>query len=186
MTNPYGPWATAIDTGGGAKLSSFWRKRLTMLVPTSQTSPVLSRRSLLGLVAAAALLCALPTFHVAPAVAEPNRSPHVNDQSGETSTAKSADEVSPASDQPATKEGAKTDSKPASIHLSTDGKVTNGRKNPPSLSTPLAKPPLKPAYSMRCRLVDAKGSVLLAPTLALDEGKEGIVSDGGRVGSGRR
>ncbi len=70
MTNPYGPWATAIDTGGSAKLSSFWRKRLMMLVPTSQTSPVLSRRSLLGLVAAAALLCALPTFLAAPAVAE--------------------------------------------------------------------------------------------------------------------
>ena len=70
MTNPYGPWATAIDIGGRAQLSSFWRQRLTMLVPASQTSPVLSRPNLLGLVAAAAMVCALPTFLAAPAIAE--------------------------------------------------------------------------------------------------------------------
>jgi len=35
----------------------------------------------------------------------------------------------------------------------------------------------KPVYCVRCRFVDAKGSVLFAPTLGLDEGKEGIVSD---------
>ncbi len=28
MTNPYGPWATAIDTGGSAQLSASWRQRL--------------------------------------------------------------------------------------------------------------------------------------------------------------
>ena len=42
--------------------------------------------------------------------------PKVNDQSGKTSAAKPADEVSPASDQPATKEGAKTELKPAPAH----------------------------------------------------------------------
>ncbi len=70
MINPYGPWATAIDAGRNMQLSAFWRQRLTMLVPVSQTSPVLSRHNLLGLVAAAVLVCALPTFHAAPAVAE--------------------------------------------------------------------------------------------------------------------
>ena len=70
MTNPYGPWATAINAGRNPQLSAFWRQRLTMLVPASRTSPMLSRRNLLGLVAAAALVCALPTFHTAPAVAE--------------------------------------------------------------------------------------------------------------------
>ena len=70
MTNPYGPWATAINAGGSAQLNAFWRQRLTMLVPTSQTSSVLSWCNLLGLVAAAALACALPTFHAAPVVAE--------------------------------------------------------------------------------------------------------------------
>ena len=70
MTTPYGPWATAIDAEWSPQLSSFWRQRLTMLVPASQTSPVLSRRNLLGLVAAAFFTCALPAFLAAPAVAE--------------------------------------------------------------------------------------------------------------------
>ncbi len=70
MNHPYGPWATAIDAGRNPQLSAFWRQRLAMLVPTSQTSPVLSQCNLLELVAAAALVCALPTFHAVPAVAE--------------------------------------------------------------------------------------------------------------------
>ena len=48
-----------------------------MLVPTSQTSPVLSGRSLACLFAAAVLLCALPTFHAAPAVAEQEKASQV-------------------------------------------------------------------------------------------------------------
>ena len=39
MTNPYGPWATAIDAGRYPQLSAFWHERLTMLVPASRTSP---------------------------------------------------------------------------------------------------------------------------------------------------
>ena len=62
MTTQYGPWATAINVGRNPQLSSFWRRRLTMLVPTSQTSPVLSRRNLLWLGAAAVLMILLPTF----------------------------------------------------------------------------------------------------------------------------
>ena len=73
MTNPYGPWATAIDAGRNPQLSAFWQQRLTMLVPVSRTSPVLSRHNLLGLVAAAVLVSALPTFHAAPVVAEQER-----------------------------------------------------------------------------------------------------------------
>ena len=42
--------------------------------------------------------------------------PKANDQSGETAAAKPADEVSPASDPTATKEGSKTESKPAPLH----------------------------------------------------------------------
>ena len=71
MTNPYGPWATAIDAGRNPQLHArCWRRRLTMLVPASRTSPALSRRHLLGLFAAAALICALPTLHAAPAAAQ--------------------------------------------------------------------------------------------------------------------
>ena len=89
MTNPYGPWATAIDIGGRARLSSFWRQRLTMLVPASQTSSVLSRRSLLGLVAAGVLVCALPTFLPAPAVAEQEKaSPEKGENQGKDAGAR--------------------------------------------------------------------------------------------------
>ena len=70
MTNQYGPWATLIDAGGNPQLSAFWRRRLTMLVPTSQTSPVLSRRNLLGLVAMGVMMIALPTFRSASIAAE--------------------------------------------------------------------------------------------------------------------
>ena len=62
MANQYGPWATLIDVGGSPQLSAFWRRRLTMLVPTSQTSPVLSRRNLMGLTGLAVLAFTLPTF----------------------------------------------------------------------------------------------------------------------------
>jgi hypothetical protein len=70
MKNPYGPWATLIDTGGNPQLSAFWRRRLTMLEPTSRTDPLLSRRNLLSLGAAALLLLLLPTFQAAAIVAE--------------------------------------------------------------------------------------------------------------------
>jgi hypothetical protein len=70
MTNSYGPWATAINVGRNPQLSAFWKSRLTMLVAASQTSPVLSRRNALGLVAGAVLICALPTLRAAPAVAD--------------------------------------------------------------------------------------------------------------------
>jgi hypothetical protein len=62
MAKQYGPWAIPIDAGGNPQLSTFWRRRLTMLVPTSQASTTLSRRNVLGLVAAATALLVLPTF----------------------------------------------------------------------------------------------------------------------------
>ena len=79
MTNQYGPWATLIDAGGNPQLSAFWRRRLTMLVPTSRTSPVLSRRNLLWLVAAGVLMLVLPIFRTAPAVAEEKKPASQND-----------------------------------------------------------------------------------------------------------
>ena len=70
MSNQYGPWATSINAGGNPQLSTFWRRRLTMLVPASQTSPMLSRRSLLGLGAAGAMTVLLPTLRSTTASAE--------------------------------------------------------------------------------------------------------------------
>jgi hypothetical protein len=70
MKNRYGPWATMIEAGGNPQLSTFWRRRLVMLAPASQTSPVLSRRNLIWLVAAAALTLLPPTLCAAPAADE--------------------------------------------------------------------------------------------------------------------
>ena len=70
MLNRYGPWATMIEAGGNLQLSTFWRRRLTMLVPASQTSPMLSRRNLIWLAAAAALTFLPPTLYAAPAADE--------------------------------------------------------------------------------------------------------------------
>jgi hypothetical protein len=70
MANQYGPWATLIDAAGNAQLSAFWRRRLVMLVPVSESSPSLSRRSLVCLFAAGALMFVLPTFRVAALAAE--------------------------------------------------------------------------------------------------------------------
>jgi hypothetical protein len=74
MTNSYGPWATTIDAGRNPQLSAFWRRRLTMLVPASQTSPLLSRRNLLWLGAAGVLTAVLPTFRVLSAAAGEEKS----------------------------------------------------------------------------------------------------------------
>jgi hypothetical protein len=70
MSNPYGPWATLIDAGSNPQLSAFWRRRLTMLVPVSQTSPVLSRWNWMCLIVIGILMFGLPTFRVATAVAD--------------------------------------------------------------------------------------------------------------------
>jgi dipeptidyl aminopeptidase/acylaminoacyl peptidase len=76
LANNYGPWATPINTGSNPQLSEFWKRRLTMLVPTSQTSPVLSRRNLLWLGAAGTLTSILPTFHAASVEADEEKSTH--------------------------------------------------------------------------------------------------------------
>jgi Tol biopolymer transport system component len=69
MSNQYGPWATSINACGNPQLSSFWRQRMSKLVPTSQTSLTLSRRSLLCLGAAGAMTAVLPTVRIAEALA---------------------------------------------------------------------------------------------------------------------
>jgi SecD/SecF fusion protein len=70
MANQFGPWATAIHVGSNLQLSTFWKRRMNMLVPTSQASPVLSRRNFLGLGAAGAAASLLPTVRFSAALAE--------------------------------------------------------------------------------------------------------------------
>jgi beta-lactamase regulating signal transducer with metallopeptidase domain/Tol biopolymer transport system component len=54
-------------------LSTFWKRRLTMLLSTSRSSPRLSRLTGLALVSAALLACLLPTFQHAPAQDRPQQ-----------------------------------------------------------------------------------------------------------------
>jgi Tol biopolymer transport system component len=74
MANQYGPWASSLGACGNPQLSAFWRQRLTKLVPTSQASPTLSRRSLLCLGAAGAATVLLPTLRSTTATADEERS----------------------------------------------------------------------------------------------------------------
>jgi hypothetical protein len=75
MSNSFGPWATSIDAGGNPELSAFWRRRLTRLAAASQASPVLSRRQWLCLGATLVLVMLLPSFRLAPAVADEKKPP---------------------------------------------------------------------------------------------------------------
>jgi hypothetical protein len=86
MKNSYGPWATLIDAGGNPQLSAFWRRRLTMLVPASQASAVLSRRNLLWLGGAGLLTGFLPTLRLAPAMTE-EKKPAAADQKSSAGSA---------------------------------------------------------------------------------------------------
>src|SRR5262249_26990350 len=52
-------------------LSTFWKRRLTMLLSTSRSSPRLSRLTGLAVVSAALLACLVPTFQHAPAQDRP-------------------------------------------------------------------------------------------------------------------
>ena len=76
----YGPWATSIDAGGNPQLNTFWRRRLVMLVPTSQARPVLSRRNVLWLAAATVLMSALPLFYSRPAAAEEEKPAQISER----------------------------------------------------------------------------------------------------------
>lgn len=57
----------ALCTNSLQGLSTFWRRRITMLVSTRQCSPRLSRGTSLGIASAAIAACLLPTFRQAPA-----------------------------------------------------------------------------------------------------------------------
>jgi dipeptidyl aminopeptidase/acylaminoacyl peptidase len=54
-------------------LSTFWRRRLTMLSSTSRSAPHLSRLTGLAIVAAVLAACVLPTFDCAPVQAQPQQ-----------------------------------------------------------------------------------------------------------------
>ena len=113
MSNQYGPWATPINIGPNPQLSAFWKRRLTMLVPTSQTSPVLSRRNLVCLVVAGAMMIVLPTFRVGAAAAEDEKPATIRKENAPSSVQekgpRSKEQMS--SEQPAKRDQAKAKEK---------------------------------------------------------------------------
>lgn len=64
MNRSFGPWTTAMDSGSGAQLSEFWKKRITMLPTVRHSSTVVTRRARLLLTATAALALVLPTLQL--------------------------------------------------------------------------------------------------------------------------
>lgn len=70
MKRSFGPWATAMHVAPNPQLSTFWKRRVMMLCPTSQTSFRLSTAAVYWLVATGVLACALPTLRNAPLRAE--------------------------------------------------------------------------------------------------------------------
>jgi hypothetical protein len=99
MSNKYGPWATLIDVGGNPQLSSFWKRRLKMLVPASKTSPVLSRRNLSLLAAAGILACLLPTVFFTPASAQDKKPADKQSQENGSTTAEKPANAKPANEK---------------------------------------------------------------------------------------
>src|SRR5262245_52705329 len=67
MNHSFGPWSTAISTGAHAELSRFRKRRMTMLPELSRSASRLSRRVLLLIGVAAAVMLALPTLYWGPA-----------------------------------------------------------------------------------------------------------------------
>ena len=70
MSNSFGPWTIAMTMSSPQRLSTFWKRRLTMLLPVSRISPKLSRGAVLALTATGVLACLLPTLRLAPVQAQ--------------------------------------------------------------------------------------------------------------------
>jgi hypothetical protein len=71
MTSPSGPWTTAMHAGAAATLSTFWKRRMTMLPRVTRCEAALTGRTAVILLVCGIAACALPTLHVHPALAEP-------------------------------------------------------------------------------------------------------------------
>src|SRR5262245_13466604 len=67
MNDSFGPWSTAMSTGADVQLSTFWKRRMTMLPELSRSASRTSRRALLLIALAAAALLTLPTLYWGPA-----------------------------------------------------------------------------------------------------------------------
>ena len=64
MNYSFGPWTTAMDSGSGGQLSTFWKKRMAMLPIVRHSPTIVTRRSRLLLTATATLALVLPTVYL--------------------------------------------------------------------------------------------------------------------------
>jgi TolB protein len=75
MNERFGPWSSALGGELSPHLSTFWKRRLTLLASARSARLGVSRRDCLKLGAAGVAACALPTLHIAsaddPKVASP-------------------------------------------------------------------------------------------------------------------
>jgi hypothetical protein len=69
MSNDFGPWATMLESGTRAPLSTFWRRRITMLPFVWRSNRKFSRRAALRLVALALVAIGVPGVYLSRAPA---------------------------------------------------------------------------------------------------------------------
>jgi hypothetical protein len=62
MKQNFGPWSTAINTGNNPQLSTFWKRRLTLLPDIRQKRSNILRREFLGLVTFCLVVTSIPTL----------------------------------------------------------------------------------------------------------------------------
>lgn len=84
MHRPFGPWATLINAGRNPQLSTFWKRRLGMLLCVSGARRDLSRRQVLLLAAAALVVGLAPTLRALPARAAQAKTAQAVDRGNET------------------------------------------------------------------------------------------------------
>jgi hypothetical protein len=114
QNDAFGPWATALDTGPGAALSTFWRRRMAMLQTVNANEGRTSWRMLAMLLIGGLAMLALPAVYLSRATAvqaeDPPKAvpPQAEHPFGEDAKAKPAKD--PAGDNPF---GGDTQTKPA-------------------------------------------------------------------------
>lgn len=63
MSSEFGPWSTAIDSGGEMRLSRFWKRRLLSLTALSESPAAIGGRSLCALIVAGFVVALVPTLY---------------------------------------------------------------------------------------------------------------------------
>jgi hypothetical protein len=64
MTNDFGPWTTTLESGTRAPLSTFWKRRITMLPVVWQSNRALSRQAAMRLLALAVAAIGVPGMYL--------------------------------------------------------------------------------------------------------------------------